>query len=125
MQRKILLILLAVAMVFLVGCRGTRTVQVYVDCAYPWAASMTLDNGTSTNTTGNSNASYDLGNTNSNVTISASMVPGTLTTGSLTLRIVENYDAGFLYQASTDTKASVSTASMGTVITAAYDFSTK
>ena len=124
MAKKVMLILLAISMFALVGCRGNRTVKVYVDCDTAWSGTLTLDNG-AINDSGTSSAVYDEGNTTSNITISAQKTAAATASSTLTLRIVEHYDQGFLYDESTATKAEATTSSNQTIITAAYDFSQK
>jgi amino acid permease len=126
MKSKALLILAAFTMLFVIGCRGNRTVKAYVNTTSPWNATLQTGNNTPLSYSGNKNAVYDLGNTNDKVTLTGSYTHVTYTaTDSINLKIIEYYDDGFLYTASSMTKAEASADSGGTIVTATYDFSQK
>lgn len=87
------------------GCKGTRNVKVEVNYGDLWVATLKADSETSY-PTDNENAVINLGDSVVSVTIEAYKSAGI---GSLTVSIVEEYEAGFLYLASREIMATDST----------------
>jgi hypothetical protein len=106
-------IFIIIIIMFLVsGCKGTRTVKVVVANAGVWYVEINEDSGVMTRT-GYFTETYDLGNSLSNIIVDAWRVTTNANYVSdshvapMTVSIVEQYDNGFLYTATSDIKAQI------------------
>ncbi|MCE5301238.1 MAG: hypothetical protein LLG37_10270 [Spirochaetia bacterium] len=121
-MRKKLLIILAVVMIFGVatGCRGKRNVSVVISHQDQWTANISVG-GTIATAAGNSTYTYDIGDTDSIVGVTATKQNSG--TQSMTVQIIESYEAGFIYMASTDIKETATSTEPNAMVSALYDFS--
>lgn len=121
MRKKILYIAAAVLLfAALTGCRGKRNVSVVIAHNDAWGANVSVG-GTVTPYTGNGSLTYDLGDEDSTVAVTATKA--TNNTSSITVSIIESYEAGFIYLASEEVMATASSSQPNAIVSAAYDFS--
>ena len=108
MFKKSLLVFLSLVIIIIIaGCKGNRTVKVTVAHQGIWYAQIKADSGLTTKT-GYYTETYDLGNDNTNIVVEAWRITTTAdTTKDLSIKIIEQYDNGFLYTASSTVKASI------------------
>ncbi len=108
MFKKALMIMsVLIIIILMAGCKGTRTVKVVVSHGGVWYAQIKADSGLTTKT-GYFTETYDLGDDNSNIVVEAFRITTTADTSKdLSVKILENFDNGFLYTASSTVKASI------------------
>jgi len=107
------IIFIIIIMMFLIsGCKGARTVKVVVENAGVWYVEINEDSGVMTRT-GYFTETYDIGNSISNIIVDAWRVTTNANyvtdphKAPMTISIIEQYDNGFLYTATSETKAQI------------------
>ena len=108
MYKKSLIMLLSVViLIFVASCRGTRTVKVVVANQGIWYVELHEDDGVTTRT-GYFTETFDLGDKQSDIIVDAFRITiNAYALKDLTVSIIEQYDNGFLYTASSQTKATI------------------
>ena len=107
------LILFVVIMIIAVisGCKGSRNVKVVVENAGVWYVHINEDSGATTRT-GYFTETFNLGDNEANIMVDAWRLTSTAydhsdNLKSLTVKILEEYDNGFLYTKTSVVKASI------------------
>jgi hypothetical protein len=121
MFKRAIFILFVFSLLLAFGCKGQRSVKVKIEDGSLWTATI-IDASTSITKSASTTKIYDLGDSKDLITVDAQKQV-TCTAQVLTISILEDYDNGFLYQASSTVKETDTTSdSMGT-LEIAHDFS--
>lgn len=106
-KKSFIMLLSIVILIFAASCRGTRTVKVVVANQGIWYVELHEDDGVMTRT-GYFTETFDLGDKQSNIIVDAFRITvNAYALKALTVSIIEQYDNGFLYTASSQTKATI------------------
>lgn len=100
-KKAIILFVCLILISVIAGCKGARTVKVLVDHPNLWYVQIYVDSDLTTRT-GYATETYDLGDKLAKITVKAYRT--TTDTNNLTVKIMENYDNGFLYTESSTVK---------------------
>lgn len=110
-KKGLILFVIILLAALISGCKGSRKVRVVVENVGRWYVHINEDTGATTRT-GYFTESFDLGNNEENVTVEAWRLTSTAyyhadNLRDLTIKIVEEYDNGFLYTKSSVVKAQI------------------
>lgn len=120
-MKKLSLIILAIIIFALAsGCRGIRTVKVYIN-AESWTCTLKVGSDTSY-PSGNTSKTIKLGDSVTSVTADVTRIDPA-DAGTLTVQIIEEYEPGFLYLASSEVMDEDSTTVPGATVSVKYTFS--
>jgi hypothetical protein len=120
-MKKVILLLMAVLLIAMVGCRGKVHRKMKVEYAGPWYGTVSTDNGsTSASVDGTGTVENDYGDVPE---ISAAIGKYDQGTGiNLTVQLIESYESGFLSGASSEVKKEMSTTAAFGVVSIGYAF---
>jgi hypothetical protein len=136
MSKKLIYVLIVIAVLFMTACKGQRSVKVVINYSdQEWIGWLGADgSGNTIDVSGlaginYSNHTIDLGDDKSHITIWAERVTLPQGNGSqkLEVSIIEEYQPGFLYLASSEVKADSAnnTNNLYIPVLADYDFGAK
>jgi len=108
MLKKGLILFVVILLIAVIsGCKGSRTVKVVVENAGIWYVHINEDAGATTRV-GYATESFDLGDNEANIMVDAwRITSNAYNLKDLTIKILEEYDNGFMYTKSSTVKATI------------------
>ncbi|HNZ30064.1 MAG: hypothetical protein BWY84_01025 [Candidatus Aerophobetes bacterium ADurb.Bin490] len=122
MSKKLFLLFICAAFIAVmgVGCKGKRSVRVVVEHNYTWSMEMIQGDSKLPVISDNETRTYPLGDFKDKIIVDAWKT--NTQTARIYVKIIEDFEPGFLYLASSEVKHEVSEDDINTHIVAYYDF---